>query len=104
MKVVIPSFLCREKNMVFSTPRSEYESYDQTVWGKKGPNKFLQVPNVGLHVPVNPWFRGYPRKPKILDFPLTKAVLTQRSIKIVHLVNASVKKKLVKMTRFCVFQ
>jgi len=31
-------------------PRSKYESYDQTVWGKKGPNKFLQVPNVGLHV------------------------------------------------------
>ena len=50
LKVVIPSFLCREKNMVFSTPRSEYESYDQTVWGKKGPNKFLQVPDVGLHV------------------------------------------------------
>ena len=50
LKEVIPSFLCREKNMVFSTPRSEYESYDQTVWGKKGPNKVLQVPNVGLHV------------------------------------------------------
>ena len=50
LKVVIPSFLCREKNMIFSTPRSEYESYDQTFWGKNIPNKFLQIPNVGLHV------------------------------------------------------
>ena len=50
VKVVIPSSYPRRKKMVFSTPRSEYESYDQTVWGKKGPNKFLQVPNVGLHV------------------------------------------------------
>ena len=39
-----------KKNMVFSAPRREYGSFDQTVWGKKGPNKFLQVPNVGLHV------------------------------------------------------
>ena len=25
-------------------------TYDQGVWGKKEPNKFLQAPNDGLHV------------------------------------------------------
>ena len=36
--------------MFFSTTRGEYWSYDQTVGGEKSPNKFLQAPNVGLHV------------------------------------------------------
>jgi len=38
------------KKYGFSTPRSEYGSYDQTVGNEKSPNKYLQVPNVGLHV------------------------------------------------------
>ena len=44
------------------------------------------------------------KKQKIFGDSLTKVVLTRRSIKTVHQVNALVKKKLVKMTRFCIFQ
>eukprot|EP00493_Phyllostaurus_siculus_P002380 UN02392 len=32
--------------MVPPPPRSEYWSYDQSVWGEKSPNKFLQAINI----------------------------------------------------------
>ena len=35
MKVVIPRTVCREKNKVFSSPRSQYWWYDQTFWDGK---------------------------------------------------------------------
>ena len=38
------------KKYAFSTHRSKCWSYDQTVWDEKNRNKFLQAPNVGLHV------------------------------------------------------
>ena len=46
MKVVIPRIVCREKNMVFSTPWSHCKCYQQTPWGKKSPNNPFQVSNV----------------------------------------------------------
>ena len=50
MKVVIPRTVCREKNKVFSTPRSHFKTPHQTLWGKKSPNNPLQAPNVKIAV------------------------------------------------------
>ena len=48
MKVVIPRTPGRGKNS-FSTPQSNYEDYDQTVWGEKPSDDFFQVSNVEIH-------------------------------------------------------
>ena len=45
MKVVIPRTACRDKKMVFSTPRGQYECYDQTIGGEKTSDDPFQVSN-----------------------------------------------------------
>ena len=46
MKVIIPRTVCREKNKVFSTPRSHFKTPHQTLRGKKIPNDPFQDSNV----------------------------------------------------------
>ena len=49
MKVVIPRTVCRVKKMVFSTPRGQYEGYDQTIGGEKTSDDPFQVSNNEFH-------------------------------------------------------
>ena len=48
MKVVIPSIHCRDKKMVFSTPRDEFWISWRDIWGGWTWDRYLQAPKLHL--------------------------------------------------------
>ena len=48
MKVVIPSIHCRDKKMVFSTPRDEFWISWRDIWGEGTWDRYLRAPKLHL--------------------------------------------------------
>ena len=48
MKVVIPSTACRDKKMVFSTPRDEFCISWSDIWEEGTWDRYLQAPKLHL--------------------------------------------------------